>query len=290
MQQVLLSTQAPLHTVCWISDSIAIAGGGAHWQETVLYRTVDAGLSWQPVHWDVYKPGGINEIIAYDNNKLLAVGMGGVCYTSTDSGVHWQFRQLGDYASYFGAAYLQNKFVFGTREGRLYSANNQLELLHSNLFSNSFNHLCVMPNGNILATGNSKILSSADTGFSWQYTNAMDDYFMDVSANTQNTAVAIGLNGSIIFKQASDSNWINIRKPNTLLGAIFYLNAITASKDANIFYAVGDKGIILRINLQQQIFTIINKGISTDLLDISCNRSNQLLLSGNNGIIYSIQP
>jgi photosystem II stability/assembly factor-like uncharacterized protein len=287
--EIALATSQNLNAIHFITDSIGVIGGGQKWGETVMYTTFDAGTTWQQANWNLNKTGAITCIKTLKNNSLLAIGFNGICYSSADSGKHWTFGQLGDYANYVGIGSTTDKIFLTTENGSIHSMDYGLQWIKTNNYGVAVQSVS-MVNSNIgYVACNSGILKTSDAGNSWNFTNAIGDYYKDLIAVDENNCIAVGYNGTIIATKNGGETWQEIKSQNKLFGKNMFFNAICVTKKKEIFYAVGDKGICIKINANSQTYEVVKPFTGKHLHAICALPNNILMVAAESGLLFKLK-
>ena len=85
----------------------------------VIYRTVDAGMSWELVFEDS-AIGWISDIRFYNPNRGIAVGGGGFIATTSDGGETWQRRVSGTFNDIISVKYFNDEFLYAAGSWRTF--------------------------------------------------------------------------------------------------------------------------------------------------------------------------
>lgn len=228
-----------------------------------LYRSDDAGVSWQkiwagenttrlPASGNAYKvaPLGIFSLVysPLDSKRIYAGGRGGIL-VSEDGGASWRFRPVNYPPDWPVPTFLN---LAWSRDGRfLYAGTNGAGLLRSSdggltwmrvyPTQNIVSAVVVAPDGSIFARAEGQLLRSATNGDSW-YDLPGEPYssFTVVSAG-QGMIVYAGANtGGLLESKDGGRSWITAglagRRITALAGATDHIYAVTGG---GIFVSVG---------------------------------------------------
>ena len=248
----------------FIDDITGYLGGNDQYY-AYIYFTKDGGLTWSEISKDWYQNNmtTINDIL-YLDNKLIYISntptggkMYGRLFFTGDNGVTWGYSSLDNSNSGFNCAtYYNGNLLIGGSNYWVSTATYQTgTFLISNLktfdlslskidISESINGISLFNKKAIAVGYNGSISISSDNGLNWSSRTLTE--FNKISLNAvilidELNAYVGGENGLILSTIDGGASWSKISSLNTESFKSFSLKP-----NGNI-YAVGDKGLIMRI-------------------------------------------
>ncbi len=184
--------------------------------------------------WQNPLPQGnhIRDIIALDENNIVAGGLSGVLTKSTDSGLTWNI------------SYISENIFFANLK-----------------YFDSVNYLFALAFD--LSLSGTKLYESEDIGLSWDSTFTFNNlYITDLDKNSEDVFYAIGSSGKIFRSTDSGYNWQNISSPTNK-----NLSGIQFFDDQN-GCIIGNDGLILRTSDNGENWSIVQSGTNNDIAAI----------------------
>lgn len=207
-----------------------------------VVRSDDRGVSWaqQPTPTN----GNLQGIAAWDVQRAVAVGNGGVIIVTSNGGKIWTQAKVPDLSN---ASKLLRVKIFGNTAwamgefGALFSSTDYgaswaRALPEKDL---GWNNIEFVGNSGWLVGEFGTVLRTTDSGVTWtQVPTANKISLMSVAFRDQQNGVAVGLSGTVMLTDDGGITWKQIPKATTehLYSVIW---------DANRWLAVGDKGVML---------------------------------------------
>jgi photosystem II stability/assembly factor-like uncharacterized protein len=181
----------------------------------MIYKTVDAGRSWikclnkieTDVNWAVYQGAtdynALNSVYFTGLNNGFAVGNGGRMFKTTNGGISWKKRVIGDGNITFWSVYFkdsQTGFVVGN-DGTILKTtdggenwNKIISGIKSCLWS-----ICFVNKDRGYIVGNSGTLfTTNDGGETWIFNHINENDLFSVFSNNRNSGIIVGGKGTIM--------------------------------------------------------------------------------------------
>ncbi|MBP9581827.1 MAG: T9SS type A sorting domain-containing protein [Ignavibacterium sp.] len=221
--------------------------------QSKIFRSTDAGLSWQFLYQTPYFP--INKFSITSNQDIFAIGGPGYILYSSNSGDNWQLKNSGikNFDLILTIAKTQTgKLLAGAYTdclscpgGGIYSSvDNGLSWSFVDLLGNYINSIIRIPNNKIMASGYSGVYVSTNDGGSWQLKNSgmpQSQFVKYLALNDNNTVFAAAAMYSGLMYKSSDEGetWIqcNSGLPNDEVSGLVCSNNIlfVSYKNAGVY-------------------------------------------------------
>lgn len=277
-------TAGTIYSIDFIDHNNGVAVGGI--ANTILL-TSDGGTTWinrSPNLSPQFYGVGVDFI---NQNKIVAVGTSGRVLISTDKGITWTAKLVGNSAIY-GISFIDSDTgILGNDFGEIYkttNGGNSWIKLNSGI-TVWFNALKMLSmNRYVGVCGNRIIITSTDGGNTWnsQQLNGNGYDFWDVSFTDQNNGMIVGDAGMAYKTTDGGISWNTMNGFNGYFYDVDYLNTSSA-------IAVGSFGMILRTNDGGNTWVTQNSGTLNHLWGISFINNSQGWISGGWGTILKSQ-
>jgi photosystem II stability/assembly factor-like uncharacterized protein len=284
-----------LRSVVWVVDKTFIAVGGSNggWDDGVVLRTTDAGLSWEQQSLDLLANIGLTSCIILKDRTILAGGRPNpapgddpnILLKSTDDGDSWQvitglknaIFELAFFDELRGCYVSHNGVVYLTVDGGEHwdpvntSANENLSGIATN------------PEGVGIAVGeNGTILRSTDAGATWtQVPSPSIDDIADVAFADDHTIIAAGDAGLILRSTDDGVSWTLI--PPVTADKIHGLTFETAVGGV----ALGSAGCILVTTDAGLSWQAVETGLQIGLMHAAFSPGGDAVIVGSFGQVLT---
>jgi len=277
-----------LTSIHFTDEKNGIAVGGNTWKRGIKLSTSDGGINWS--RDSLYDKQLFALCKSTSQNEFFASGIDQRLYQFS-----FQLTQIfkfGEYAFYRGMTALkQNKIIlvggesFGT--GYMHQLD-PLTLTYSNLLSlpRELDAIVSFDSLRMIVAGWGILLSSDDGGQSWDST-ILHEHWRDLHAFDQESAVAAGINGSIIMTRDAGKNWTHLRKGNSIFVKDLPLRSI-AFKNHLDGMAAGENGIVIKTRDGGKSWIELEDLPRINYLDIFI-QSGSYWLCGSEGVIIRIE-
>lgn len=205
--------------------------------EWVIFKTVDAGLTWNLLQ----SPANIDltSVFFTDPDHGVAVGKQGKIIRTTDGGDTWTMTNYGDMAWFFDVFFLSPDIGYISGTGYVWKTINGGETwspLNSPSPSDLYSIFFIDENTGFTAGG--KIYKTTDGGWHWSSFDIGDDYITFMYFIDPSTAYAVSINGRVLYTNDGWSTWSQQLSPAIYpLWSVFFTNYGTG-------IAVGDNAIL----------------------------------------------
>ncbi len=239
-------SEADFQSVFFLNEDTGFIAGGERYTESIIYRTVDAGESWQLL--DTGLGVGIFDIDFFNDSLGLAVAYGGLIARTTNLGESWQLINLGfppdSYMPLRAVQFIDQQHVVavggvGYDKGAI-ARSSDGGVNWTVHFSDTIEYRALDLMGErLLLAGFGEVHESIDRGESWQQYRVDGDYFSSVSTVQQQVYVC-GVFGSIYRSGIDDTDtWTTLRDGNKLLQKRWEMECIASFSDPEQVYLAG---------------------------------------------------
>jgi photosystem II stability/assembly factor-like uncharacterized protein len=280
--------------VTFLNDNIGYACGGNKSQNGVIYKTTDAGNSWQMVYSNtnlcVYDVAFVNDTLGYACGENLLI------LKTIDAGAHWVVQSPFLPDPGFGGS-LRNIFCFdantvyiaggiGYSTGITYKTFNQGTYWIYNNFEHELRSVWYINKYTGFYSGYGVIYKTDDSLNSHYPLSVTGDFFMSMSFTDNHTGYACGYDGGIYKTTDVGNTWSQILNNNNAIVSSRHFNYIQFT-NANKGYVVGNTGLIVFTDNAGSDWNLIKKFTDDNLFSV-CIRGSKVYISGAGGRIYRL--
>lgn len=205
-----------INAIHFLGDQMAVAVGGKNWIRGILSFSFDQGLHWNT---DSVYDKQIFSLTSYHDQELTAAGIDQRCYKILGQQISILKGHL--YRFYRDLSYIDQNGLFlcggeAFTQGYLdlldLRTHTYQEVFHTN---RELNAICRLDSLHWIVTGFGMMFRSEDQGTTWD-SLILRDHWLDISRVDEKTAVAIGINGSIIKTSDAGKHWEKLRNGNSI--------------------------------------------------------------------------
>lgn len=235
----IINTSSPFDFNCIEThEGIVYASGGNVWTKSLLSISSD-GTNWTT---DSLTNKSIFDLYS-DGETLYAVGNDGyIFYSQPDlilSRTKFWGLLRGFTASEEGFVAVGGKDF---NKGWIYKVNTELQVDTAQFFENEIHDVKCTESGRCIACGYGVILTSEDSGLSWQRSDVNGDFYGSVGINSDGILYIVGYSGSIIYSRDEGISWNKLKNGNSPLTNNKPFRTIKFQNDTGVI--VGDNGLI----------------------------------------------
>jgi photosystem II stability/assembly factor-like uncharacterized protein len=287
--EIKLNTNSDLNSVLYITDNIGFAMGGDRYTKKEIFKTTDGGKTWQQYADAEPYQKAILDSKLLSNGNIIASGISGYTMRSADTGKTWQFKLVPSYVNIESICENASNIWFcGSYNSGGHVSHSDLifENVATQNITSQLNAIIFTSKTIGYASGTGAILKTTDAGQTWQYTPAKNDVYTHLIATNDATIFACGLNGNIIYTKNGGTEWLGLKDGNDLVSNNRF-NKMALARN-NTIYAVGDAGLVLKINIAETpvSYTILNINTSKNLYSISTKNDNTMAVVGEQGSYF----
>jgi len=287
-------TQQAIHKSAWLDANTGFICGGKKDESGFIYKTTDAGNTWRLIFQIegkcIYDIKFVNDTIAYACGDQLLV------LTSNTNGNSWKEIDFsGINLQYFN--YAPMRCIFGDYNllmivgGENYHNGNALWFESNTMrwvwhFDHEFRTGLNFTQENFMLAGYGNAYRTTDHGYHYSPTNFSGDFFTSSATLNSKLAYVCGFDGGIYKTDDASASWTTLLKPNRVAKKRIHFNGIYF-KDENTGWAVGTKGLVMSTN-DGKNFIRYAPFSDADLLSVTMDKMNRVIISSSNGKLYRI--
>lgn len=287
------TTQA-IHKSVWLDSNIGFICGGKKNENGFIYRTKDAGNTWELIYNSpnkcLYDIKFINDTIAYccgDDLLLL---------NSINNGNSWNEVSFANInLEYFNHTPL--RCIFGNYNllmivgGENYHNGNALWFENNSMrwvwhFDHEFRTGLDFEQENFVLAGYGNAYRTTDNGYHYTPMNFDGDFFTSSSTINSQIGFVCGYDGGIYRTDNGGGEWKTLLQPNKTARKRIHFNGILF-KDATVGWAVGTEGLVMSCT-DGQTFKEYSSITKADLLSVVKDQSGRMVISASNGKLFRI--
>lgn len=291
-QQLDAHTQDDLNRIIFVNDTLGFAAGGDKYFSSVLLRTTDGGLSWQPYTFTGSDSKAVYGL-AYNGTGAYGVGYDGKIYHYNDAAGDWQRFQspAWEWLQQIAFATPDKAFIVtgeGYRAGKLFRMDPAFNFSLVDTFEFQLADIQFPDNRTGYVSGYGAVLKTADGGDSWQLQHVKGDFFRAISCVGPDLVWIVGYNGTIIHTADGGQHWDKQRNGDNPLLKKYRLRAVYF-KDSRTGYAAGDKGLVLKTTDGGAHWSEFERFTDNDIKCMTMHPDGSLWFGGANGTLFRMQ-
>lgn len=242
----------------FVDDSIGYLTGGITQEAGYIYRTDDAGDTWQLVFTANEK---INKVDFFDAENGYACGDSMLLVGSSLNGLNWSTDYNFSFLDKFEKSNLKSISLYSPNSGmiagdkslnlgRLYKFSTNKKSGEFNIsnyaIENGMFDIVYSPQKDYtLCLGFGAIVKFDSKENDFNYLDIEGDFFTSGCFIDQETILSCGYNGGIYKSNNGGKSWNQVYKKNKIIGKRKHFNAIACTQDGSIFVC-GENGIALK--------------------------------------------
>ncbi len=293
-EELTTPTQQAIHKSAWLDANTGFICGGKKNENGFIYRTKDAGKTWQLIINTqgkcLYDINFVNDTIAYCCGDDLLV------LRSANNGNSWtevSFATIG--LQYFNHTPL--RCIFGNYNllmmvgGENYHNGNALWFENNTMrwvwhFDHEFRTGLNFTHENFVLAGYGNSYRTQDHGYNYSPMEFSGDFFTSSSTVNSQIGFTCGYDGGIYKTDDGGSSWKTLLKPNKTTKKRIHFNSI-CFVDANKGWAVGSEGLVISSE-DGQTFKEYSSITKADLLSVVQDKTGKMVMSSSNGKLFRI--
>jgi len=287
--EVQILSDDNFESVHFVNDSVGYIAGGNIFSNSKLYKTVNAGKTWDSIPTSAGKT--LHHITSNSNSKTFIAGFDSkIVHNNYDT---WQTLQLHTSPIWMPINYIAFSNNYGLACGG-YSFSNGIILKSTDNFTTyqqididaHLHALAFTNDSTFFAVGYGIIIKSTDYGETWTNADVEGDVYVDVDFVNESIGYVVGEQGSILKTKDAGLSWQYLRKANTLTQKRYRFTAVYFT-DELTGYLTGENGTLWQTfngGESWQIKTIDKKHDYTAIEMINGNP----VLVGKNGIVVQL--
>ena len=280
--------------VIFTNDNTGYTCGGKKSESGAIYKTTDAGNSWQKQYsipsQCIYDIKFVNDTLGYACGENLLI------LKTTDGGGHWLTQSLYQPPQGYSGR-LHNLFCVGNNTvyvagganfnvGITYKTYTSGSEWIYNTFDLELRSVWFDNKYNGFYSGYGAIYQTYDSATNFHRLNIDNDFFTSLFFTDSRTAFACGYNGGIYKSSDAGNNWENKLKNSNSLVSSRHFNHIQFG-DGITGYAVGTNGLIAFTTNAGNDWSAVTK-LNSDTYYSVCVRGNKVYVSSQGGKIYRL--
>lgn len=287
-------TQQAIYKSVWLDANTGFICGGKKDQDGFIYKTTNAGSSWQLIHHVkgkcIYDIKFVNDTIAYccgDDLLLMRSSDNGNTWTDVDfTGVTLESFNHTPLRHIFG-----NYNLLMCVGGENYHNGNALWFQNDDMrwvwhFDHEFRTGLDLAKDNFVLAGYGNTHRTTDQGYNYSPMEFANDFFTGSSTINSQTAFMCGYDGGIYRTDDGANTWKILLEPNKAVNKRIHFNGM-CFKDANTGWVVGTKGLVMSSH-DGQTFKEYARMSDADLLSVSFDKLDRAVISSSNGKLFRV--
>ena len=292
VQQLNSNTTTRLNHIRFINNNICIAAGGGEFLQSEIVRSTDGGYTWT-AYSDSAAPKEMFGMGVSANGNIYLSGVDGDVLHSKDSGKTWQFGRINDWNVYFGGYFpTPDTGIFVSsvlqRQCTITRVDSNFNILDEKTFLFGLNNIYMTSPTTGYIIGYGTVMKTTNTGNTWNFQDVMNDNFTSMDIHGDEIWMC-GYNGGIYHTTNGGNNWSRLRNGNDITLPRYYLMDILFTDEQN-GWAVCDNGKVIRSDDGGQHWEEYEQFTTSALRSIALCPNGDLLVAGDNGVIYRITP
>ncbi len=282
-----------LQKIIFLNDNVGYTCGGNKSENGVIYKTTDAGATWQKQYSNntlcVYDIKFVNDTIGY------ACGENMLLLKTIDGGNHWITQSpnqpLQGYEGTLHSIFCFDANIVYVAGGKNYQTgltyktyNGGAEWIY-NTFDTEFRSVWFTSKLTGYYAGYGAMMQTTDSATNFHPLTINGDFYVSLYFTDSQTAFACGYNGGIYKTTDGGNSWNNQLSNNNSIVSSRHFNNIQF-ENGNKGYAVGSNGLIIFTDSGTD-WNQIKKIDDSNLFSV-CVRGSKIYISSEGGKIYRL--
>lgn len=294
VEQIKVDGNPQLNNALFLPSGFGVICGGWRFDPALILISTDQGSTWQQKQMPDNTKGLFGACFS-PNNTLYFSGMYMNLCSSNDGLNKVKYEALSGREEFISAiSFGENQYgvgvtALGTDSGAVIRFDENHQLISFIRFKNALWDVKMFSPRNGIAVGSGIVMQTKDGGINWERLNAIGDNFNSISSLDSNNIFVSGLSGYIIKTSDGGKSWKRLRNgsnltlPNYQLWDLLFLNQQKG-------YAVGEKGLVIYTDDGGEHWMEFEKFTTNNLRFICQCPDGKLLVGGEQGALYRLQP
>lgn len=294
VQQINVGTNEQLNTALFLPNGIGIIGAGSRFGTANVFISTDYGTSWQATQMPDDSKGFFGSCVA-PNGTVYFSGFGlNICASKDAMSNYTIVRIPGPYEFASAISFGENNIgiattSLGTDSGGIVRFDASMNLLSFQRFKFALHDVKMFDKYNGIAVGSGTVLLTNNGGTSWERQSVVGDNFNSIAAIDSNLIYVSGLSGFVIKTSDGGKTWKRLRNGSNLTLPNYQLwDLLFVSEQKG--YAVGEKGLVIYTDDGGEHWMEFTPFTSDNLRFISLCPDGKLLVGGENGSLFRLEP
>jgi photosystem II stability/assembly factor-like uncharacterized protein len=224
---------------------------------------------------------------------IYLCGTDGTVLHSKDNGASFQFNRIHTWDLYVGVAYpVDDTGIFINTVvqeiGTIQQVDSNYNVIDKQSFKFGLNDIYMVSPSTGYVVGYGAILKTTDHRRTWHFLNLTGDNFMCMDRHGSELWVC-GYNGGIYHSLDAGANWTKVRNGSDITIPRYHLYGI-AFRDPMQGWAVGEQGKVIYTKDAGKHWSEYEHFTNSTLRAITICLNGDLLIAGDNGVIFRVIP
>ena len=292
VQQLNSTTTCRLNNIQFLGNDICLVGGGVEFDQSEVVRSVDGGYTWTGNSYASAQKEMFG-LGASANGHIYLSGVDGDVLYSVDSGKTWNFNRINNWLVYVGGSFpTPDTGIFVStvleRQCTITRVDSKFNILDAQTFLFGLNNIYMVNATTGYVIGYGTVMKTTDRGSTWLVQDVANDNFMAMDIHGDEIWMC-GYAGSVYHTTDGGAHWQRQRNGNDITLPRYDLLNIKF-KDSRNGWAVCDDGKMLHSDDGGNHWEEYDRFTTTPLRGIAICPNEDLLVAGDNGLIFRITP
>ena len=293
VQPINSQTNCRINNIRFTDNKTALIAGGEIWSKTAVCRSTDGGFNWI-ADTSATVTGLGKAMFGMDiaaTGKIYLCGVDGDVLHSADNGISWTFNRIDNWLHYVGGTFTKpDTGIFVStvlqRQCTITRVNSRFQILDTQTFLFGLNGLKMISPDTGYIFGYGTVMQTTNGGTTWNFQDVKGDNFtaMEVHGNEM---WLCGSSGGIYHTWNGGGKWEQLRNGSDLMAKRYYLRCIVF-KDSNNGWAAGDNGTLIHTDDGGRHWSEYDSFTTKCLRAICICPNGDLLVAGDDGVLFRI--
>jgi photosystem II stability/assembly factor-like uncharacterized protein len=283
-----------LNRIFFIDSATGFIVGGQRFYTCTILKTTDGGYTWNKFSFpDAGKC--LYGICQSPSGTLYTVGFDGKILSSGNKGANWAYFQS-QYLPYLDIGFFNSRqgiILSGVsfNEGFRILVDSVGNFIRKDSLAIQYNRIKVINNTTAYICGYGAMQKTTDAGQTWQYlTVGGNDNFVNMDIHSENDIWLCGNGGGVFHTTDGGNSWATLRNGNDIGKPRYQLLDIVFKTDNINGWAVGENGLLIHTDDGGHHWEEYQHFTDNALRSIFICTNGDLIVSGDNGALYRLQP
>lgn len=286
------NTTSTLDNIHFFNDSVCIVAGGSTFYQSTILKSTDGGYTWNTMS-DPQAPKEMYGMGVSANGVIYLSGVDGDVLHSSDSGKSWRFNRINNWLIYQGGSFATaDTGIFVStilqRQSTITRVDSTFNILDQQNFTFGLNNVYLVNTTTAYAIGYGTVMKTTDRGNTWKFQDVQGDDFTAMNIHGDEIWMC-GSNGGIYHTYDGGNHWECYRNGNDITLPRYYLRCVVF-KDELHGWAVGDNGKFVRSDDGGRHWAEYPTFTASHLRSVAVCPNNDLLISGDGGVLVRVTP